>query len=97
MSEISISGRMKVISFQKEFLKSYPFLYPSLRYPDDKPVDENLTIANATIQNLDKKINAIYIDANFHTDIFGSNTFEDTMEKDFYKHLSDAIDLIFGK
>lgn len=57
----------------------------------------NLTIANATIQNLDKKINAIYIDANFHTDIFGSNTFEDTMEKDFYKHLSNAIDLIFGK
>lgn len=47
MSEISISGRMKVISFQKNFLKSYPFLYPSLRYPNDKVVDEDSTIANA--------------------------------------------------
>ena len=47
MSEISISGRMKVSSFYKEFLKSYPYLYPSLRYPNDKPVDETETIANA--------------------------------------------------
>ena len=53
MSEISISGRMKVISFYKEFLKSYPYLYPSLRYPNDKPVDEDATIANAKNVSLD--------------------------------------------
>lgn len=38
---------MKVISFQKEFLKSYPHLYPSLRYPNDKVVEDDSTIANA--------------------------------------------------
>ena len=47
MSDLNISGRMKVISFQKEFLKSYPHLYPSLRYPNDKVVDDDSTIANA--------------------------------------------------
>jgi hypothetical protein len=47
MSEISITGRMKVSTFYKEFLKSYPYLFPSLRYPNDKPVDEKETIANA--------------------------------------------------
>jgi hypothetical protein len=47
MSELSVSGRKKVSSFYKEFLKVYPYLYPSLRYPNDKPVDENETIANA--------------------------------------------------
>ena len=47
MSDLNISGRMKVISFQKEFLKSYPHLYPSLRYPNDKVVEDDSTIANA--------------------------------------------------
>ena len=41
MSDLNISGRMKVISFQKEFLKSYPHLYPSLRYPNDKVVEDD--------------------------------------------------------
>lgn len=47
MSELSISGKKKVSSFYKEFLKSYPYLFPSLRYPNDKPVDDSTTIANA--------------------------------------------------
>ena len=47
MSDLNITGRMKVISFQKEFLKSYPHLYPSLRYPNDKVVEDDSTIANA--------------------------------------------------
>jgi hypothetical protein len=47
MSEIAISGKMKVSTFYKEFMKSYPYLFPSLRYPNDKPVDETTTIANA--------------------------------------------------
>jgi hypothetical protein len=47
MSELSVSGRMKVKSFYNEFLKNYPYLYPSLRYPNDKPVDDDSTIANA--------------------------------------------------
>ena len=47
MSDLNITGRMKVISFQKEFLKSYPHLLPSLRYPNDKVVEEDSTIANA--------------------------------------------------
>jgi hypothetical protein len=47
MSEISISGRMKVGTFYNEFLKAYPFLYPSLRYPNDSPVDADETIAHA--------------------------------------------------
>jgi hypothetical protein len=47
MSELSISGRTKVSTFYKEFIKSYPYLYPSLRYPNDKIVDETTTIANA--------------------------------------------------
>jgi hypothetical protein len=47
MSEISISGRMKVGTFYNEFLKAYPFLYPSLRYPNDSPIDADETIAHA--------------------------------------------------
>jgi hypothetical protein len=47
MSELNISGRMKVKSFYNEFLKTYPYLFPSLRYPNDKPVDDESTIANA--------------------------------------------------
>jgi len=47
MAELNVSGRMKVKSFYNEFLKAYPYLFPSLRYPNDKPVDDEATIANA--------------------------------------------------
>jgi hypothetical protein len=47
MSELNVSGKQKVITFYKNFTKEYPYLYPSLRYPNDKPVDEDATIANA--------------------------------------------------
>lgn len=55
MSELSVSGRMKVKSFYTEFIKTYPYLYPSLRYPDDKPVDDESTIANAKNMSLGGK------------------------------------------
>jgi hypothetical protein len=47
MSELNVSGKHKVITFYKNFVKEYPYLYPSLRYPNDKPVDEDASIANA--------------------------------------------------
>jgi hypothetical protein len=47
MSEITVSGRTKVKSFYAAFTKAYPYLYPSLRYPDGKAVDAESTIANA--------------------------------------------------
>lgn len=47
MAELNVSGRTKVITFYKEFVKEFPYLYPSLRYPNDKPVDEDATISNA--------------------------------------------------
>jgi hypothetical protein len=47
MSEISVTGRTKVKSFYAAFTKAYPYLYPSLRYPDGKAVDAESTIANA--------------------------------------------------
>jgi hypothetical protein len=47
MADISVSGRTKVKSFYAAFVKAYPYVYPSLRYPDGKAVDPESTIANA--------------------------------------------------
>lgn len=52
MSEITLSGRTKVKSFYSAFTKAYPYLYPSLRYPDGKAVDAESTIANARSKSL---------------------------------------------
>lgn len=53
MSDISVSGRIKVKSFYAAFLKVYPYLYPSLRYPDGKEVDPESTIANARSKSVE--------------------------------------------
>ena len=47
MADINISGRIKVSTFQKDFIKKFPYLVPTLRTPDGRGIDNSLTIANA--------------------------------------------------
>ncbi len=77
MSEIKINGRIKVKSFYSSFLKSYPYLYPELKYPDGKSADKESTIANvrgkshggkySPTDELDFSINGNLTIANFET------------------------------
>jgi hypothetical protein len=53
MSEIKITGRIKVQSFYNAFLKEFPYLFPALKYPDGSPVDPETTIANARSKSQD--------------------------------------------
>lgn len=47
MAEIKVNGRIKVSTFQKEFLKMFPYLVPTMRMPDGRSIDNSLTIAGA--------------------------------------------------
>ena len=47
MSDIKVNGRIKVSTFQKEFIKKFPYLVPTLRTADGKGIDNSLTIAGA--------------------------------------------------
>jgi len=47
MIEIKVNGRIKVKTFQTEFLKKFPYLVPTMRTPDGKGIDNELTIAGA--------------------------------------------------
>jgi hypothetical protein len=47
MSDINVNGRIKVSTFQKEFIKKFPYLVPTLRTSDGKGIDNSLTIAGA--------------------------------------------------
>lgn len=47
MSDIKVNGRIKVSTFQNEFLKKFPYLLPTMRMPDGKGIDNSLTIAGA--------------------------------------------------
>ena len=47
MADIYVNGRIKVSTFQKGFLKSFPYLVPTMRTPDGKVMDNSLTIAGA--------------------------------------------------
>jgi hypothetical protein len=47
MADITVNGRIKVKTFQAEFLKKFPYLCPTMRTPDGKGIDNNLTIASA--------------------------------------------------
>lgn len=47
MADVTVNGRIKVSTFQKEFLKNFPYLLPTLRTPDGKGIDNSLTIAGA--------------------------------------------------
>lgn len=47
MADITVNGRIKIKTFQTEFLKKFPYLVPTLRTPDGKGIDNDLTIASA--------------------------------------------------
>ncbi|MEY4141600.1 MAG: hypothetical protein RL110_972 [Bacteroidota bacterium] len=47
MSDISVNGRIKVSTFQSNFIKKFPYIVPTLRTPDGKGIDNSLTIAGA--------------------------------------------------
>jgi hypothetical protein len=47
MADITVNGRIKIKTFQAEFLKKFPYLVPTLRTPDGKGIDNDLTIASA--------------------------------------------------
>jgi hypothetical protein len=47
MADITVNGRIKVKTFQSEFLKKFPYLVPTMRTPDGKGIDNELTIAGA--------------------------------------------------
>lgn len=47
MADINVNGRIKVSSFQQSFLKSFPYLVPTLRTPNGTGIDNSLTIAGA--------------------------------------------------
>lgn len=47
MADITVNGRIKVKTFQSEFLKKFPYLVPTMRTPDGKGIDNELTIASA--------------------------------------------------
>lgn len=47
MADINVNGRIKVSTFQKDFLKRFPYLVPTLRTTNGKGIDNSLTIAGA--------------------------------------------------
>ena len=50
MSEIKVNGRIKVVTFQKEFVKNFPYLVPTPRTPDGKGIDNSLSISAARLK-----------------------------------------------
>jgi len=47
MADINVSGRIKISTFQKDFIKKFPYLVPTLRTADGRGIDNSLTIAGA--------------------------------------------------
>lgn len=47
MAEIVVNGRIKVKTFQSQFIKSFPYLVPTLRMENGNGIDNELTIAAA--------------------------------------------------
>lgn len=47
MADTNVNGRIKISTFQKDFLKSFPYLVPTLRTTSGKGIDNSLTIAGA--------------------------------------------------
>ena len=50
MAEIKVSGRIKIVTFQKDFVKMFPYLVPTMRTPDGKGIDNSLTISGARVK-----------------------------------------------
>lgn len=52
MADITVNGKIKVKTFQAEFLKKFPYLVPTLRMPDGSGINNDRTIASArTVAN----------------------------------------------
>jgi len=47
MADINVSGRIKISTFQKDFIKKFPYLVPTLRMADGQGIDNSRTIASA--------------------------------------------------
>ena len=47
MADINVNGRIKVSTFQKDFIKQFPYLVPTLRTSNGTGIDNSLTIAGA--------------------------------------------------
>ena len=45
MSEIKVNGRIKIKTFQANFIKKFPYLAPTLRMPDGTGLNNENTIA----------------------------------------------------
>lgn len=50
MAELTVNGRIKIKTFQKEFIEKFPHLVPTLRTDDGKGIDNDLTIAAARVK-----------------------------------------------
>ena len=93
MSEISVSGRTKVKSFYATFTKTFPYLIPSLRYPDGKVVDAESTIANAR----SKSVTGAYTSTGEADLSVRGNLKVDTFEKRFEQSFSIKCIVHFKK
>jgi hypothetical protein len=51
MSDIKVNGRIKIKTFQSEFIKKFPYLVPTLRMPDGSGLNNDNTIAWARSQS----------------------------------------------
>ena len=54
MSEIKVTGRIKVKSFNKAFTEAYPYLHAILKLPDGTDMDTEITIAGARFLSNDR-------------------------------------------
>ena len=83
MGDIKVSGRTKVKSFYNAFIKEFPYLHASLRYPDGKGVDMHASIANARVKSLGGEYSAT---GNAELSVRGNlnvGTFEQRFKKEF--------------
>ena len=58
MSDIKVNGRIKIKTFQSQFIKKFPYIVPTLRTLDGKGIDNDLTISAAR-----GKVNEKYVPA----------------------------------
>ena len=91
MGDIKVSGRTKVKSFYNAFIKEFPYLHASLRYPDGKGVDMNASIANARVKSLGGEYSAT---GNAELSVRG-NLNVGTFEKRFKKEFSITCEIHF--
>ena len=91
MADIKVSGRTKVKSFYNAFIKEFPYLHASLRYPDGKGVDMEASIANAR----SKSIGGDYTPTGSADLSVRGNLNVGTFEKRFKKELGITCEVFF--